>query len=173
MKTKVFELEGDALDWAVANCEGYTDLRRGQKIGPYSKLLKQVKPYFTMSPPHGGSCTAFLSDLDYSTNPELAYLIIKRERISVNYGDSWVQSWRAFSNTHPIAPGSTPLIAAMRCYVASKLARTVAWNPDNLICCITPLLREWFFVSKNTHHCKPIPVEPEPVRCRRVFGEKS
>ncbi len=132
MKTKVFELEGDALDWAVANCEGYTDLRRGQKIGPYSKLLKQVKPYFTMSPPHGGSCTAFLSDLDYSTNPELAYLIIKRERISVNYGDSWVQSWRAFSNTHPIAPGSTPLIAAMRCYVASKLGKKVD-VPDEIM----------------------------------------
>jgi hypothetical protein len=51
--------------------------------------------------------------------------IIEREKIAVwHRGDEW--PWRAQqSDTSHLKGGTTPLIAAMRCYVASKLGDTV------------------------------------------------
>jgi len=47
--------------------------------------------------------------------------LIEREGIAL--GKSW-ESWKAFTNTNG-GEGPTPLIAAMRCYVASKLGDEV------------------------------------------------
>ena len=45
--------------------------------------------------------------------------IIERERIELrDYGGD---QWAAYDHLHPIQTGPTPLIAAMRCYVASKI----------------------------------------------------
>jgi hypothetical protein len=57
----------------------------------------------------------------YSTDWAQGGPIIEREGIAV--GKSW-ESWKAFTDTST-GEGPTPLIAAMRCYVASKLGDTV------------------------------------------------
>lgn len=88
---KTFELTGTALNWAVAKCEGYASGCGG--VVPYSTDWSQGGP------------------------------ILAREAISVSEGSpvlglEWMACDRG--STH-IQHGPTYLIAAMRCYVASKL----------------------------------------------------
>lgn len=98
---KVSRLKGKALDWAVAKCEELTWL--------YEDLNKP--------PPPGAA---------FSTDWSLAGPIIDREKLEITpwgvHGE-----WRArdFYEPSPGVPcaeqfGPTPLIAAMRCLVASK-----------------------------------------------------
>jgi hypothetical protein len=107
MKTN--ELTGAALDWAVAKCEG-------GHIGVANNGV-----FFDAS--NGEGFTSF----NPSTDPSQAYPIILRECIAT--GKSW-GSWKAFTETSE-GEGPTPLVAAMRCYVASKLGDTVD-VPDEL-----------------------------------------
>ena len=76
-----------------------------------------------------------LAPVEYSTRWEFGGLIIEREKIGIVTSDGdanvWIGSifepdWK-FNRT-----GSTPLIAAMRCYVASKLGDEVE-VPDELL----------------------------------------
>ena len=91
---KVSELEGVALDWAVALCE----------VGPID--IKDIDdPHF------------------YSTDWSEGGPIIERERIDV-YGFDGEQ-WGAEDNLRARQYGDTPLVAAMRCYVASKLGEEI------------------------------------------------
>lgn len=92
---KTSELTGAALDWAVAKCEG--------AIGANDRL-----PWYAPS-------TDWVSG-----GP-----IIEREKLDVFCsGNVWDAST---GDRHPnvIMTGPTPLIAAMRCYVASKLGDDV------------------------------------------------
>jgi hypothetical protein len=102
-KVKVSELSGTALDWAVAKCE------------KKAILIDQ----------HGDVSCFDRNDWFYykpSTNWAISGPIIEREKIGVacpSTGDFW-------DARYPVIPlvyirGETPLIAAMRCYVASKL----------------------------------------------------
>ena len=105
----VSELEGIALDWAVAKCE------------PDSTL----EIYFdneTGEP---------LCHDDWSDNQEFRPStdwaqggpIIERERIDIyGYGGD---AWGAEDNLRARQYGDTPLVAAMRCYVASKLGEEI------------------------------------------------
>ena len=112
MKMKTSELKDRALDWAVAMCE----------VG-----------------------AEFIGDIDdphfYSTDWAQGGMIIEREVIHINaHGTTyepwiasmsngeWSQGWVTESIT---ALGATPLIAAMRCYVTSKLGDTID-VPDGL-----------------------------------------
>ena len=95
MKTN--ELTGAALDWAVAKCEG---LHREDTVWEI-----------------------WASTHQYSTDWALGGPIIERERLSVY--DLGGDEWGADDNLTPRSTGQTPLIAAMRCYVASKLGDTV------------------------------------------------
>ena len=93
MKLKTSELQGAALDWTVASCEGH-DMEYFQVVD------------------------AYLPSTDWAQGGP----IIERERICLidQGGDYWQALWgwkEAF--------GPTPLIAAMRCYVASKLGDEV------------------------------------------------
>ena len=103
MKLKTSEAEGEVLDRLVAQCEG------------------QVY--------HGPAWTK------YSTDWAQAGPIIEREYISVL---SWlVGAWKARTTandgTEYICEGPTALVAAMRCYVASKLGDEVEVEvPDGL-----------------------------------------
>lgn len=108
MKTKTADLTGPALDWAVAKCEGINE--------------EAFRLYYTPTEP---------SDLDTHGYPEFHYStiwaqggpIIERELISISSqtnGHSW-----AAKGAHNYSYGPTPLIAAMRCYVASKLGDEV------------------------------------------------
>jgi len=94
---KTSELTGAALDWAVAKCEG---------LRTYVEVVEGFKPstYWCQGGP-----------------------IIEREWIEVvpwpNESDEDMR-WIATQHDTPkkvFMNGSTPLIAAMRCYVASKL----------------------------------------------------
>ena len=110
---KTIELSGAALDWAVAKAEGTWE-------GLNDERHKM------------GRC--------YSTNWALAGPIIERERIQITPRGETTDMWEAiiFDNifmddgSDCFQTGTTPLIAAMRCYVASKLGDEVQL-PEELI----------------------------------------
>jgi hypothetical protein len=99
---KTSELNGAALDWAVTKAEGFGhNLHRGNEWGIWG----------------------------WATDWGQGGPIIEREGISLirQTPDRWVSE---YSNgcgrfDHARSHGPTPLIAAMRCYVASKLGETV------------------------------------------------
>jgi hypothetical protein len=111
--TPVASLEGAALDWVVAKCE------LGEAINEVDD------PHF------------------YSTDWALAGPIIEREGIALDclrtcfVIDSWVAASEMVREGDYYSPvieftGSTPLIAAMRCYVASVLGDEIK-VPDELL----------------------------------------
>lgn len=114
---KVSELTGAALDWAVAQCEG---------DGARVYIAKGCQ--FAI-PPHPNYCARGLDFcgneelLNYSTSWSLAGPIIEREGISLlEAGGGWGARPKQDGLTITRDRfGPTPLIAAMRCYVASKL----------------------------------------------------
>ena len=125
MKTN--ELTGAALDWAVSIAEGFKPAQLYINKWPNSPASIYTRTFDDEGKPDG-----------YMTGPNRLYShkweaggpIIEREGISiVQQGDAsdWVASvynhneddWHLHTN------GSTPLIAAMRCFVASKLGDDV------------------------------------------------
>jgi hypothetical protein len=106
MKTKTSELEGAALDWAVAKCEAH--------------------PNISGLHPDGGvriiSGTRFNPSGLWSDGGP----IIEREEIAVVYraGGYWL-AYTPESKPSADGTGPIPLIAAMRCYVASELGDEV------------------------------------------------
>jgi len=98
---KVSELVGPALDWAVAKCEGNTF------AGDYPHLLASG-----FRPP------------SYSTNWSQGGPIIEREGIEL-LCESLGFRWVAIPQKGPEWRGPTPLIAAMRCFVASRLGEEI------------------------------------------------
>ena len=117
MDVKVSELSGAALDWAVAKCEGTL----GFYVQPNEK---RGTTKWKVIP----------STRRYSTNWAQGGPIIEQEGIgtwpSVREGNEG--QWGARMADTYIAYGPTPLIAAMRCFVASKLGDVVS-IPDELI----------------------------------------
>ena len=127
---KTAELTGPALDWAVAKCEGYGE-------GTYMKNIDIRKDA-------NGKCTCLLIPIDReyrvwspSTNWSQGGPIIEREGITLdqqfrlNGPHDWVARLEWLDETQGEGFGPTPLIAAMRCYVASKLGDEVE-VPDEL-----------------------------------------
>lgn len=111
MLTKPCELKDRALDWAVAKCEGRTF----------------------------DTCRAFtghheIGRMNYSTDWAQGGPIIERERITIcSVGNSkWVAGYGIATSKRYNRIGQTPLIAAMRCFVASKLGAEVE-IPDELV----------------------------------------
>jgi len=108
MKIKTSELQGAALDWAMAKCEVTEPI--------------QEFDYFFLKNHDNGFCY-------YSTNWALGGPIIERGRICIDIGHDGV--WLAYTKQNYeddkefMHSGPTPLIAAMRCYVASKLGDEV------------------------------------------------
>lgn len=102
MKVKTSEASGAALDWMVAKCEGRT----------------------------WGAVESFIAyhddgEMNYSTNWAQGGPIIEREGIML---EQWKTTgyWQAANSLVTVAlSGPTPLIAAMRCYVTSKLGEEV------------------------------------------------
>jgi len=112
---KTSELTGAALDWAVAKCEGVTVLPK-MRGGCYATLVRGE--------------TVLLC---YSTDWAQGGPIIERECIDVMFeGPEWYAYMRWASGRMIQYDGDTPLIAAMRCYVASKLGAEVD-VPDELL----------------------------------------
>ena len=107
---KTSELTGAALDWAVAKCEGRGYVMDETEYAPDGRTYQRG--------------TAQSEGPNYSTNWAQGGPIIEREKLAICIG--WKQ-WLAFSDDTENAgvQGPTPLIAAMRCYVASKLGDDV------------------------------------------------
>lgn len=97
------ELIGPALEWAVAMCEELTE----HSMGLWKLPILEA-------------CTSF----QYSPSTDWAQggPIIEREKIELRYSNTGVYASYYVGGTWF---GSTPLIAAMRCYVASKLGDTI------------------------------------------------
>lgn len=97
---KLAELSGAALDWAVANCEGLVSIDTKNLFEPWY-LLRDYTPSINWA--QGGP-------------------IIEREGIALGQtGDGWEATCDGCIYVY----GPTPLIAAMRCYVANKLGQEV------------------------------------------------
>jgi len=112
---KVNELTGAALDWAVAKCEGH-ESRCSWMLEKEGYAAWQAYEMAWGNPLP-----------NYSTNWSQGGPIIEREEISVNWANG---QWEAHTatdddNFDQIEYAPTPLIAAMRCYVASKLGDDV------------------------------------------------
>lgn len=106
MKVKTSELSGKALDWAVREV-----------------LLK------TLRQPHLGLLVHQVgyghAPDSYSTEWAQGGPIIEQEEICIFKGDAWCATNDTFGRFDFIYYGPTPLIAAMRCYVANKLGDEV------------------------------------------------
>lgn len=118
MRIKTSELIGAALDWAVTTCEGLEP--RICKIGvvydgPFDSVHRA----------------------EFSTDWAKGGPIIEREWLHVvpwpNETDEELR-WQCHQHDciDTVTFGPTPLIAAMRCYVASKLGEEVE-VPDELV----------------------------------------
>jgi hypothetical protein len=110
---KTAELTGTALNWAVASIEltGHDD---------YTNVLMVTVG----------------DDNDWKYNPSTDWAqggaIIEREGMQLWKGGTWCASLDQSFNPPEFETGETPLIAAMRCYVASKLGDEVE-IPDALV----------------------------------------
>ena len=109
-KVKVSESEGQVLNYLVAKAEGYFE------IG--------------MASVHDGVTDVFyFPQWQPSTDWAQGGLIIEREKIAIDWDHD---CWNASTDSHPAYySAETPLVAAMRCYVASKLGDEVE-VPDEL-----------------------------------------
>lgn len=117
MKIKTQDLTGAALDWAVAKCEGIS-LNEGNTIS--------------------NDCDTYNPSADWAQGGP----IIERERIGIdgmgidNAKAGEVEAFKWVGGEHEPFPltvtGPTPLIACMRCYVASQLGDEVD-IPDELV----------------------------------------
>jgi hypothetical protein len=119
MKIKTDELQGAALDWAVAKCEGHETLMCRGKL----------ETLFTEN--------GWTPSTDWAQGGP----IIEREKLGVwwathyvdgdgvEYGNHWYAETGCTDDNadgpYRVATGETPLIATMRCYVATKLGDEV------------------------------------------------
>lgn len=124
MKVKTSELTGPTLDWAVAKCDG-----------------KNADCEIHASNVLYGRATSGFVQYHPSTNWSQGGPIIEREKIDTAYTiDGWYANmyWRGQDNTVGAGDsyrcggdGPTALIAAMRCFVASKFGEELE-VPDEL-----------------------------------------
>lgn len=121
------------LDWLVAKCIGYLHIKIFAPSRPSDRGWIDVK----------FNTEATTARFDPSVNWEFGGPIIEREKIDIAYTcDGWYANM--FDRTKDeiagyagetllcCGDGSTPLIAAMRCYVASKLGDEVN-IPEELV----------------------------------------
>lgn len=126
-KIRTQDLTGPALRWAVATLDGYTNLR----LGAFSGVL-------VMDPPRKEFGAVEFSSLCYDTDWSQGGPIIERESIAIipmlnGWEAQFEPSDERFSEDHlHLQTGPTPLIAAMRCFVASRLGDEVE-VPEELL----------------------------------------
>lgn len=112
MKVKVSELTGVALNWAAAKADNQQVMLRQT---PKRLLLADADDWELRYAP--------------STNWSQGGPIIEREVLDLAYEYGGREGWSAWRNDESVSEsvqsGPTPLIAAMRCFVASKLGDEV------------------------------------------------
>ena len=117
MKTSELKAEG-TLNWGVAMAEGWIIKPNTHR---FNKELIMIK---------GDKAHEWFADYNPSTNWSQGGPIIEQEGITItHHGNDWKDAWSARKGDGhwkgEEAYGPTPLIAAMRCYVASKLGDEV------------------------------------------------
>lgn len=108
MKINVSSLTGAALEWAVASALGLTDVQ----ISPFNNKFVTVP------------CEEFRRSIHYSEHWGEGGPIVEREKITLHPDQMDSKLWVGNVNCKVYA-GPTPLVAAMRCFVASKLGDEV------------------------------------------------
>lgn len=149
MKVKVSSAEGPVLNWMVAKAKGY-DIRNNACVWflPFEAESDDLLQFICMADDteHAReqcedaypNCTVdhveYICRFEPSTNWSQGGPIIEKNALAVTAGGKRPIAWQAWiPNGHGHRqPGPTPLIAAMRCYVASKLGEEVE-VPDELI----------------------------------------
>ena len=126
---KTEDLQGAALDWAVAKCEGFDALGYENRRNKVLHRRDDAQP----------------RQYTPSTDWAQAGPIIERESISINMTcQSGNFAWSATCSPSEIEEcgeyGSTPVIAAMRCFVVSKLGEQID-VPDELLAEQAPAAR--------------------------------
>jgi hypothetical protein len=127
MKIKTSELTGAALDWAVAKCEG---VKVEQLMGLSLWSSANWEQYSTDWAQAGPIIEREKIDL-FQTGPVVEHENINLFTEKQTYPESWCASVTRYQNGRRLVGwrlhqyGPTPLIAAMRCYVARELGDTV------------------------------------------------
>ena len=123
---KTSELIGPALNWAAAKCEEYlnAELTYSNGITTTIVVINEFGQPYDMR-----FGVAWRPSTDWSQGGP----IIERERITIRYWNN-TQLVHAYmpSNENWYSDASSPLIAAMRAYVASKLGDEVE-IPEELL----------------------------------------
>lgn len=114
---KTSKLIGAALDWAVAKCE--------DALHPLGNVVIEGKSLWLAI--DGKAHTYMQEDVEYTPSTDWAQggPIIEREKATVSFNPD-AKAWEADiinkeGNDFIVGYGTTPLIAVLRCYVASKL----------------------------------------------------
>lgn len=135
MRVKTSTLIDVPLEYAVAIASGYRDANNPEEHTEQEEALCALNWTFTRG---ADEPLVWLANLCASTDWASGGPVVERERIEIRFEaacpkysipaqDMWV-AVKPFSNNQG---GPTPLIAAMRCYVASKLGDEVE-IPDEL-----------------------------------------
>lgn len=122
MKIKTNTLIGFPLNWAVAMCQGCYNLRLVSTYDNNTAWQYTV----TDAEDANREYDVYLADTDYLNDWALSGPIIEQEELSVGHArqsPNWFSSTSEEEATYYYGP--TLLIAAMRCYVASKLGDEV------------------------------------------------
>lgn len=117
-KVNVSDLSGAALDWCVAKCEGYTPVLNMDSHGSIWRGWWESTPK---------PDPRYRRLQNYSTDWAQGGPIIERELICLKHGKYIETSAYIYSGDGYAAyvQGPTALVAAMRCYIASKLGEVV------------------------------------------------
>lgn len=110
------------LDWMVAKCLGYTHYEHDPIDG---KVFRKT--------PEGFTADFRIEDNSFCYDWALAGPIIEREKISIRQWTNVpiVHAYMPVDDAEWASDGASPLIAAMRCFVISKLGNEVE-VPDGL-----------------------------------------
>jgi hypothetical protein len=132
MKVKTLELEGPALDWAVAVCESVECDADHNPIwfeddGPLAPRVKY-------SPSTDGSQAVSIIDREgINTSVDYQDCVLTLDMVRIGWkANLWNNSIPGTSGFLQWAYGPTLLVAAMRCFVACKLGKEVD-VPDELV----------------------------------------
>ena len=123
---KTSELQGAALDWAVAKCEGHDNVRVKER-DDLSKAIVIME--HTSCPDNKPGCAVMHlkgTYYDPTTNWSQGGPILDREKMMLEpYNDQWRA--HKFTDEPPFikAFGPTMLTAGLRCFIASRLGDEV------------------------------------------------
>lgn len=137
MKMKTSELAGPVLDWVVAKCEGIdVEVHSADMI--IKRRLRSItqEEAARMAPPKPYLVVPGVGNANYSGDWAQGGPIIEREMkkgLHLNGGTICVATYyhESLGGFSGESYGPTPLVAAMRCYVASKMGDAVE-VPDEL-----------------------------------------